>query len=177
MNVIISNAKPEDAEQIQKLYYETWVDTYRNDEHGITLENLQYRYRDSMSEKSIDWLRDFIKSKIPDNNKYLTAKVDSKVIGVSYLEKEIDHNRLHGLYILPEYQSKGMGKMFWEEAKKFFDLKNKTILEVAVYNAKAIGFYKKLGFIDTGKRYPEERITDEKIVKIPMMEMNLPPLL
>ena len=175
MEININNANPGDAEDIQKLYYETYIDTYVNNEYGVTLGKLQSRYKDMLSEKSIAWLRSFIKSGIPQNHRYLVAKVDDKVVGVSYLEKESDHNRLQGLYIKPEYQGRGIGKMLWEEAKKFFDFKNVTILEVVEYTPKAINFYKKLGFIDTGKRYLEENVSAEKI-RLPMMEMSLLPI-
>ena len=47
--------------------------------------------------------------------------------------------------------------MFWKKAKEFFDKSKDIIVQVAIYNKQAISFYKKLGFIDTGKRFSDEK--------------------
>ncbi len=78
------------------------------------------------------------------------------------------------LYILPEYQGKGVGKMFWGECVKYFDNNKKIIVQVATYNTGAIKFYEKLGFKDNGKRFSEERLRMPiSRVLIPEMEMEV----
>jgi len=46
--------------------------------------------------------------------------------------------------------------MMWERVKEFFGNEKDAIVEVATYNDQAINFYKKLGFVDTGKRFSQE---------------------
>lgn len=67
--------------------------------------------------------------------------------------------------------------MFWKEILKFFastDSKKDVIVHLAVYNLKAIEFYKKLGFVDTGKRFSEEayKMPISGVI-VPEMEMIL----
>jgi len=47
--------------------------------------------------------------------------------------------------------------MFWTKIQEFFAKDKKTIVQVADYNDKAIAFYQKLGFVDTGKRFTNEK--------------------
>ena len=70
-----------------------------------------------------------------------------------------------------------MGTMLWNEVKKFLDPRKETIVTVAEYTEQAIGFYKKLGFVDTGKRtfLESERFKSGSL--IPEMEMRLAPSL
>jgi ribosomal protein S18 acetylase RimI-like enzyme len=80
---------------------------------------------------------------------------------------------LQAIYVLPEYQGRGVGKALWNEIRKNFDPKRKTIVNVAIYNIKAISFYEKLGFKDTGKRWQDETFKMKSGSRIPEMEMEL----
>lgn len=71
---------------------------------------------------------------------------------------------------MPEYQGRGIGKMFWNEALSFFDKDKDIFVEVADYNLNAINFYRQLGFVDTGKRFPM-RINFKSGAIIKEMEM------
>ncbi len=84
-----------------------------------------------------------------------------------------DYNQLKTIYVLPEFQGKGIGKMLYEEVVKFSDPEKDTIVHVATYSKQAIEFYKKLGFVDTGKRFSEERFKMKSGAIIPEMEMIL----
>lgn len=72
---------------------------------------------------------------------------------------------------LPEYQGLGLGRVLWEEAKKIFDSQKDIIVHVASYNNKAINFYKKLGFVSTGKIFFDERFKMRNGAIIPELEM------
>ncbi|MBI2610790.1 GNAT family N-acetyltransferase [Candidatus Kaiserbacteria bacterium] len=76
-------------------------------------------------------------------------------------------------YVLPEYQNRGVGKFFWAAALKFLDLSKDTIVNVATFNENAIAFYAKLGFVDTGKCFTDERYRFRSDANIPQMEMIL----
>ena len=170
---IIESATEADVLDIQKVFYETWVSIYQNEEHGITEEDLKKRYANLFSEEVLENRRKIIRE-LGQDERFLVAKIDGKIVGSSYLEREPDHNRLQSLYILPEYQGRGIGTKFWHEAQDFFDFSKDTVLDVVEYNSKAIEFYKRLGFIDSGKRFAEEMGDSKKIAVRPMMEMVLP---
>lgn len=88
----------------------------------------------------------------------MVAKNDEKIVGVCRIIKENNFNKLEAIYVLPDFQGRGIGKMFWAEALKFWDNEKKIIVQVATYNTNAIRFYERLGFVDHGKRFTDENL-------------------
>lgn len=168
----ISIASPEDAEQINEVMYEAWKTTYPNEEAGITLDDIEDRFKDRSTKERLERSRRTL-SEVPENEQRLVAKINGRVVGVSRVIKEEDRNKLQTMYVHPEYQGKGVGSALWAAAKSFIDGTKDTYLEVAEYNEKAIGFYTGLGFKDTGKRMSEERFKMKSGGIIPEMEMKL----
>ena len=164
--ITIQNAKPEDAIETGEVFYKTWLATYPNAEYGITVDDIKEIWKDR---KQADGSK--IKN-ISKDESFLTAKYGNKIVGVCRLIKYPD-NELKAIYILPQYQRLGIGKMFWKQSLKFFDLKKDIIINVAVYNKKAIEFYKKLGFDDARKKFTKERLKMKSGAIIPEMEMVL----
>jgi len=172
MNIKITDARPEHVEGIQEVFYKAWLGTYPNAEHGITVDDVEDRFKDRMSDDRLNKRRENIAS--PDsNNKFLIALDGDTVVGVCRAKKEELINRLGAIYVLPEYQSKGVGTMLWQEVRSFFDPTKDIVVSVAVYNQKAVGFYSKLGFVDTGKRFTEERLRMKSGALLPEMEMRI----
>lgn len=170
-HVTIVDAQPEDAQAIVNVLHKTWLATYPNKELGITVEDIEESYKDSFLDENLKKLADKI-ARLNTNEKRLVAKVGDSIVGVSTMVKNEDNNQLKTIYVLPEFQGKGIGYMLWEEGKKFCDPMKKTIVHVATYNQKAIDFYKKLGFVDTGKRFSDDMVRGRKMgVQIPEMEM------
>jgi ribosomal protein S18 acetylase RimI-like enzyme len=151
----ILDAVPEDSLGIIKVFYKTWLATYPNEEKGVTVEDIEDSYKDEFSDEKINELKQLIRD-LPKNKKRLVAKIGDKIVGACTLIKNDDYNHLRTLYVLPEFQHTGIGTMFWNEALKFFDPRKDTIVQVAEYTEQAINFYKKLGFVDTGKRTAQE---------------------
>jgi len=166
----VQKAKPGDAEQIQKVLYKTWLDTYPNKEFGITVEDIEERFRNRISKKGVEDVRDRIRN-MDKNSSFLVAKENELVVGVCKIRRGEDSNQLGAIYVLPTYQCKGIGYMLWEESFKFFDIRSDIKVEVATYNEKAISFYEKLGFIDTGKRITDDNFNFPSGNTIPEMEM------
>lgn len=160
----------EDARAIQEVYYRSWLVTYPNKEYGITVKDIEDSYKDAFTEETIKARADRIAHPL-DNVKMLVARDGEKVVGVCRIVLYFDKNQLQTMYLLPEYQGKGIGTMLWNGAVKFFDKNKDTVLGVAVYNKRAIAFYEKLGFKDTGKRYSQERLRLPSGADIPEMEM------
>lgn len=169
----ISPATPEDAEGIQKVFYHTWIATYPNKEFNITVEDLEYRHRNMFIEENLEERRKMIREIDDSKKRFLVAKIDDKIVGVCNLHKDAEKNKMQAIYVLPEYQGRGIGKKFWQEALKYFDTSKDTYVDVVVYNTNAIKFYENLGFVDTGKRFSEERFRQRNGALMPEMEMVL----
>ncbi|HYD91952.1 MAG TPA: GNAT family N-acetyltransferase [Flavobacterium sp.] len=172
MSITVTDAEIKDVLGIRKVFYETWLVTYPNEELGITRDDIEDRYKDAFTKEKLKKQEDQIKN-LPANQKLLVAKDADKVVGVCRIIKHEDKNQLQAIYVLPQYQGKGIGKMFWNEALRFFDKDKPTFVEVATYNTKAIEFYKKLGFSDTGKRIHDENFRMKSGNILPEMEMSL----
>jgi ribosomal protein S18 acetylase RimI-like enzyme len=166
--ITIQKAVPEDALEIGEVFYKTWLATYPNKEAGVTEGDIEFVFKDRKSGDGSKF------ANLPENTVYFTAKENDHVVGVCRLIKHEDKNELKAIYVLPEYQGRGVGKMFWNKALKFFDSRKDTIVNVVVYNTNAIEFYKKLGFKDTGKRLLDERFRMQSGAIPPEMEMMIP---
>lgn len=172
LSIEISGAVPDDSQGINTVLYEAWLATYPNEEIGITVEDIEESYKDRLSPERIEKGKERLRN-IPENERRLVAKAEGRIVGVSRVIKGKEKNILQTLYVLPDYQGRGVGTALWEEGKKFLDLTKDTVLEVATYNKNAINFYKKLGFEDTGKRITDERFRMKSGNIVPEMEMAL----
>ena len=151
----ILDAVPDDAWGITNVFYKAWLATYPNKERGITVEDIEDSYKEDFSAEKIEHLKELIRN-LPKNKKRLVAKKGDMIVGACTVIRNENNNHLRTLYVLPEFQNKGIGTGLWNAAMEFFDSKKDTIVQVAEYTENAINFYKKLGFVDTGKRTPQE---------------------
>lgn len=152
----ISTASPSDARQIREVFYKTWLNTYPNKETGVTVDDVEDMYKDAFTEESLNKSVERI-SNPPSGEHLFVAKVNDKIVGICRIIKHEEKNQLQSMYILPEFQGKGIGTLLWEEVKRLFDPAKDTFVNVAIYNKNAIDFYKKLGFKETGKQWEEEK--------------------
>lgn len=137
----ISEASASDFKTIREIAYKTWPDTY-----GEILSKVQLDY---MLEKfySDASLIDNCKNK---NHYFLLAKENETCLGFAsyepnYLGERIV--RLHKIYLLPETQGKGTGKLLISEIEKIARKLNQNGISLNVnrFN-KAYDFYTKIGF-------------------------------
>lgn len=172
MNIQITKPVPEDALGITTVLYKAWLATYPNDALGITAEDVEGSYKESFSEERIKKSEENLRN-IPTNQKRVVAKDGDMVVGMATMVKNDNNNQLRTIYVLPDYHGKGIGTMLWEAVKDFVDPAKDTIVQVADYNQQAIKFYEKLGFVDTGKRWKDEKWKMRSGAYIPEMEMIL----
>jgi len=169
--IMIAEATPEDAKGIQEVFYETWLDTYPNEEIGISAEDIKEKNKNGLTEEEIRRRAEKLEFP-PDGQYFLVAKDNLRVVALCSIET-LDKNQLQAIYVLPEYQGKGIGHLLWDEARKKFDPDKDIFVNVATYNKKTISFYEKLGFEDTGKRYSDEQYKMKSGAIIPTMDMVL----
>ena len=169
-DIKITDATPQDVEGIEVVLSETWVATYPNEEIGITRDDILDKRKDSLNSEKLQKKREYLENP-PENLKFVVAKDGKRIIGLCSVFVKDDYNKLSTIYILPEYQGKGIGKKLYETVFPFFDTKKDIIVQVATYNKNAIAFYKSLGFVDTGKRFSDEKFRMKSGALIPEMEL------
>jgi ribosomal protein S18 acetylase RimI-like enzyme len=173
MKIQITKPEEKDIYGIQEVFYKSWLHTYPNEQAGITVEDIEYKFSDAFTSATLQKRKTYLLN-LPENIRFTVAKDVQLVIGICWQMKKRDINLLQAMYILPEYQGKGIGHMLWLDALPYFGTEKDIIAQVAIYNIKAIAFYKKLGFIDTGKRFTDERHRMKSGAVITDIEMVLP---
>ena len=163
-------ATPEDARSIREVQYKTWLATYPNEDIGVTVDDVEDRFKDAFTDENIKRREEQIKNQ-PDNEQTYVAKSDGKVVGFCTIIKHQDKNQLLAIYVSPDFHGRGIGKDFWDKASQFLDPTKDTAVELASYNSGAVEFYKKLGFEDTGKRWADKKFKMKSGAVLPEMEM------
>ena len=155
----------EKFEIIRSIAQETWTIAY-----GEILSTAQLEYMFDMM-YSVDSLLEQAAKK---NLQFILAKKGNDYLGFASYENDIhqtNKTKIHKIYILPETQGKGIGKVLIDfiavEAQRQKDIA--VVLNVNKYN-KAIHFYLKLGFsnvkeevIDIGNGYVMDDYVMEKM--------------
>lgn len=171
MEITIARATPDDVLGIQDLTYQGWLATYPNAEYGITVDDIEDWYKDRHTKEKIAQWRERMANP-PDGETTLTAKGFGVVVGAIRVIKHPDRNQISAIYVLPRHHGRGIGTAMWQEAQQYLDTNKHSIVEVAIYNTKALEFYGRLGFKDTGKRMSNPRFKMKSGVVIPEMEMR-----
>jgi len=134
--ITITQAKEENALEIKVLLSNVWEDTYKNIFPANVIKTITTEWH------SIENLRTQI---VDDNTVFNIAVHNNHIIGIISAQK-LDHKHyLSRLYILSEYQRKGIGKMLLHHLIDTTDIKE-LVLEVETDNIKAQEFYYKEGF-------------------------------
>lgn len=155
----------EDTKAVFDIFYNTWLDTYISSEHGIQKEDIDAFFEtQNTADMQFESNETVLRIVAIENEKVIATSKSS----ISPKNPETIYIRT--LYVDPNHQRKGAGKRMLEEIQKHFN-KNKTFLETASYNEKAITFYTKNGFTVTkdwsdtfalpnGKTIPLVRLTN-----------------
>ncbi|OGU77780.1 MAG: hypothetical protein A2V93_10925 [Ignavibacteria bacterium RBG_16_34_14] len=136
------NDSQNDFETVRNILLSTWLDTYSK---IIPSEELKAYLNISCSNEKLEEL---LKDKF---TKGIIAEVNGKPVGwlrtnINQTEKKIYINQL---YVLKEYQGKGIGKKLIKIAKEkaLKNNFNKIWLGVMSENLPSVNWYKSLGFI------------------------------
>jgi GNAT superfamily N-acetyltransferase len=162
--ISVVSATVEDIPTIRDIAHITWHPTFRE---ILSQEQIEYMLEMMYSENA---LKEQIEVK---KHQFFLAKEGDKALG--YLSVEVDYNqqpvtKIHKIYILPDLQSKGIGKLLMQKAEQVALENNNTILSLNVnrFN-KALKFYETVGFsitktedINIGNGYLMEDFVMEK---------------
>lgn len=161
----IVKATTDDINIIAEIARKTWPVTYGT---ILSEEQLNYMLHAFYSEEA---LRD----NIANGHEFVLAKEDNLVLGFASFGHQYQNKpsiKIHKIYMLPESQGKGIGKLLIENIEKtaIGNGSNSILLNVNRFN-KALGFYKKMGFeiieeidIEIGLGYlMEDYVMEKKI--------------
>ena len=153
-NWTIRKAKRSDAQGIFMVIFVGWLDTYVNESLGITPEFILSRksvqlgygfYRDRLKYEFLD--------NTADNIHYVAEDENGVIIGHMHGNRTEDGGQsLQGLYIYKELQGTGLAQELAAKFEEWEDKTQDTHVHVVEYNGRAVRFYEKIGFVDTGKR-------------------------
>lgn len=145
----------EDAAAMVEVIYRTWLATYPGID-GITIHDVEKNFA-TRDEDAEGW-RKWVAGSWEDLAVFV-AKVNERVVGVCLVMKMAEENCVDGMYVLPEYQRRGIGTTLWETAKSFLDPCKETVVEVSP--ASSVSFYQALGFKETGNPSPPYRMRND----------------
>ncbi|MEX3008818.1 GNAT family N-acetyltransferase [Hoeflea sp. TYP-13] len=139
----VRTASERDLQEINRLLVTTWHDTY-DGIYGV----------DKVNEITGTWHAvPVLKQRLTQpNSEFVVVDTGEKICAMAFAStqdgKLID---LHQLYVLPEVQGQGAGGQLLDEIKVCFPEAKRIRLEVEETNQKAVAFYERKGFVETGR--------------------------
>ncbi len=171
--VNISVATVNDIDIIQKIRKETWLDTYPNPELGITIEDVESEFVETPDQKIKNRKRRE-KWIIEPSIYNLIAREENRAIGFFIGRKFPKYSRIGAIYILPDFQGKGIGAMLMKKGLGWLGDDLDILVNLASYNKNAQEFYRKFGFELTGKNATDTHHPLASGKVIPEVEMKKP---
>ncbi|PHI19055.1 GNAT family N-acetyltransferase [Lewinellaceae bacterium SD302] len=141
---MLKKATTTDIPTIQSLAHRTWPDTFG----------------DILSPDQIDYMLEMMYSPAAIREQMEKGHVFHLVYEAGqpqgYLSHQLDYlpgtTKVHKIYVLPEQQGKGLGKLLIRAAERFAKEAGQQTLRLDVnYQNQAIGFYEYLGFVKIGR--------------------------
>ncbi len=152
IEIKIRKSVPSDVYGIREVQEVTWINTYPNDKAGITLEDIKSKFKDddtSEGRKKIEEKKERYKDK---SKRTWVAEEKGKIIGFCSAGNEKGKDRILAIYVLPEYQGKGIGNRLITKVFKWLSNNMAIYTNVVEYNLNAINFYKSHGFSETERK-------------------------
>ena len=142
MEPIIRKRKVEDSLELANCIAAVWNATYKGIVDDEFLDNLS---------KNVNLSAERLKKEIQPH--YYVMVLDNKIIGWVYFTLDSDAAEIHSLYIMPEYQKKGYGKLLYKYAVNIIkNLGIKRLVIGCLNGNPSNDFYKHLGGTFIGTR-------------------------
>ena len=148
-----------------RMRLQSWLDTYVNDELGVTRDWIEARNYDQMS----DEIRARRLERLSDPNcaGWVALDNNGNVVGMAtpYVD---DEGRQHvgSLYVDKAWHGKGVGGALMQKVIGWCNPAKPIELGVVTYNERAKAFYRKWGFVEVPG---SEQLFDNKIPEVNMV--------
>lgn len=155
-------AGPTDVNTIERIARATWPDTFGDILSAKQIEYmLQMMYRPDALQEQMSAGHEFHLLLVADSAEAGDyAGPGRRFRAVGYVSHQLDHSpratKIHKLYVLPDYQGRGFGKLLIEKVVNLALRHDQLAVKLDVnYQNPAIPFYEKLGF-EKVERYDTE---------------------
>ena len=166
----IEEMKPEDIEAATAMRLASWLDTYVNDEAGVTREWVEARNcAQQLPEKQESRRQRFIDGKANGTfNGWVAKGANGDIIGSTTPFIDDDGARhLGSLYVDRQWHGAGVGHQLMQRAMDWLEADSHDIvLGVVIYNERAKAFYRKWGLEEV---HGSETLFDDMIPEIMMI--------
>ncbi|WP_068984659.1 MULTISPECIES: GNAT family N-acetyltransferase [Lysinibacillus] len=123
-------------------------------------------------QQTIDGQKEWIQAKLANERETIfIAKYEEKMVGWLMFQsphrKRLAHTGTFGMMVLKEYRGLGIGKLLlekiitWAEHNPYIE---KISLGVFSTNERAIALYKKMGFVEEGRKINEIKLHDNEYI-------------
>lgn len=138
----IERAAAQDLPTIKEVLRETWHDTYASLLPKTAIESLTSQWH----------APELLSEQMQNPEIYFAIARDGAVVaGVITARKKDDAIVVDRLYVLPQYQRRGIGRQLLESSYGTFRGAQRVRLTVEAQNRKGVSFYAKQGFRETAR--------------------------
>ncbi len=149
MRIEIKKADTTRVYEISKVINETWQSCYKD---MLTAEDIK-KYTDTAFREK------HTMEGMNNGREYFLINCDDEVVGICSTEQSRESDLVHGycsilqLYVLPEFQNKGLGKKLLSHTLREMRRKGykNALLWTQAQNAAARRFYERIGFVSDTK--------------------------
>lgn len=161
----IAQLTAENVDAADDMRRQSWLDTYVNDEAGVTREWIEARNAARSTPEARQRRREQIRS--GQTNGWVALNERGEVIGVTnpWVDNE-GRQKVGSLYVDKRYHGSGVASQLMQCVIDWFDSSRPIELGVVSYNERAKAFYRKWGFEEVPG---SEDLFDGKIPEIKMV--------
>ncbi len=143
-NYKIRKVKKTDFESFIKVLEAGWLMAHINKDANIDKKDIKEKFANKKFHKT-----KFIEKSI---NSHLVMEHNNKLIGLIGIKEDSKYKYSGGIYLLPKYTGKGLGKLLINEIIQLLPPGAKYTVEIAEFNQISQKFFKKMGFHKISKQ-------------------------
>lgn len=144
----IERMTPDDVVSANKMWQQSWRDTYPNEAAGVSAEWVEQNIAKASTPEKIEQRR----RRIAESEFYVAKDAAGKVIGLTTPWADDDGTQHVGsLYVDKQYHGSGVADQLMQKNIDVHDDSLPIVLEVASYSERAKAFYRRWGFEETGE--------------------------